>query len=289
MDEVRPFLHRVLAGRPVPAERIDEVVEHYRLIGGRSPLPELTRRQAAALDQRLKDDGIELPLRIGNRNSEPFLEQALRELSEGGAGNVAGLILAAHESPASHGRYQEAVERALAALGDAAPDVQYTPSFHLHPGFVRAHADHVRAALARIDPVERTGARLIFTAHSIPSAVADRSPYEGQLQSSAEAVAEAAGIASFRIAYQSRSGNPREAWLEPDINDAIRQEAGSGVRQLLLSPLGFVCDHVEVLYDLDIEAAETAKQLGVGLSRAAAPNDHPAFIEALADCVSAVM
>jgi ferrochelatase len=285
MVEVRPFLKRVLAGRPVPPERFEEVVHHYELIGGRSPLGEITRRQADALQADLARKGPALPVAIGMRNSAPFLRDALAELAGQGKHRVLGLILAAHESPASHGRYVEAATGALHELRPDAPALRYTRSFHDHPGYVAANVERVRDALSRLSVEVREQALLVFTAHSIPVASASGAPYVSQLEGNAMQVASALGRARHRIAYQSRSGSPRDPWLEPDVNAVIREEARAGTRAIVLCPIGFVCDHVEVLYDLDVEAAQTAREAGVELARASAVNDHPAFIAALADRV----
>jgi ferrochelatase len=288
MDEVRPFLARVLAGRPVPPERLEEVVHHYELIGGRSPLNEITRRQAQALQAALARAGCALPVAIGMRNSAPFIVDTLRELHARGCRRVLGLIMAAHESEASHGRYREAVSAAQRELGAHAPEVQYSGGFHDHPGFIAANTEHVRAAFARLPQAERSAARLVFTAHSIPAAIAERSSYAQQIAHSAARVASELGVGDLLIAYQSRSGSPRDPWLEPDVNALIRAQAAAGARAFVICPIGFVCDHVEVLYDLDVEAAQTARAAGVALARAQAANDHPAFIDALAACVRQV-
>jgi ferrochelatase len=282
MDEVRPFLRRVLEGRPIPEERFEAVVKHYEVIGGRSPLNDITRRQGLALSAALASSGEPLPVVLGMRNSEPFIRDTLAELGKAAAKRVLGVIMAAHESPASHGRYHEAVARAKAELGTGAPEVSFCEGFHDHPGFIAANVEHVRAALLRLPEQAREGAALVFTAHSIPVAVAQLSPYVAQLERSAALVAWALGKAEHLIAYQSRSGSPREPWLEPDINALIRAQAACGTRALVVCPIGFVCDHVEVLYDLDIEAAKTAREVGVALARADAVNDAAAFIDALA-------
>ena len=285
MDEVRPFLRRVLEGRAVPAERFEEVVRHYEVLGGRSPLGEITRRQAAALEVALAGAGLALPVAIGMRNSAPFISDTLQTLRAGGASRVLSVIMAAHESPASHGRYREAIALVRKKLGADAPEVSYSEGFHDHRGFVTANVEHARAAQARVPENERERALLVFTAHSIPLAVAEGSPYVAQLERSASLVASALGKRNYRVAYQSRSGSPREPWLGPDINDVIREQAGRGTRALLLCPIGFVCDHVEVLYDLDVEAAKTARGHGLALARAQAVNDDPAFISALLERV----
>jgi ferrochelatase len=287
IDEVRPFLRRVLAGRPVPEARFEEVVHHYALIGGRSPLPELTRAQLAALEQELRRRGYTLPIALGMRNSAPLLVDALRELGARGCMRVLGVIMAVHEGPASHGRYRDSIAAARKQLaaepGARVPEVEYSAGFHLHPGFIAAHVEHVRAALAKAPA--GTQPKLIFSAHSVP--VPTAVPYAQQIAESAARIAAELGIAegAYRIAYQSRSGAPSDPWLAPDINTVLREEAAVGTRAIVLCPVGFLCDHVEVLYDLDVEAAQTAKEAGMLLARAAAPNDHPGLIAALADRV----
>ena len=284
-EQVRPFLRRVLAGRPTPEARFEAVAHHYERIGGRSPGPEITRRQASALERALRARGVTLPVVVGLRNSAPLVHDALAEIAARGGRRALGLILAAHESEASHGRYRQAVDAARAQLGAGAPEVAYSGSFHTHPGFVAAHAEHLSRALEALP--EPSAARVVFTAHSIPTGM--QQPYVAQLEESARLVAAAVGRTDYRIAYQSRSGAPSDPWLEPDINQVIRDEAAKATRALALCPLGFVCDHVEVLYDLDIEAAQTARDAGVKIARAAAPNDHPAFIDALAETVTAAL
>jgi ferrochelatase len=281
LEEVRPFLRRVLAGRPIPEARFEAVAHHYEVIGGRSPGPEITRRQTEALEAALRARGVALPVVHGLRNSAPLLDEALASIAARGGRCALGVILAAHESEASHGRYHGAVRTAQELLGERAPEVAYASGFHTHPGFVAANAEHLTRALATLsDP---SAATVVFTAHSIPTSMRD--PYVTQLEESARLVAAAIGRTDYRIAYQSRSGAPSDPWLEPDVNALIRQQAAAGTRAIALCPLGFVCDHVEVLYDLDVEAAQTAKDVGVELVRAAAANDHPAFVEALADAV----
>lgn len=283
MDEVRPFLNRVLAGRPVPPARFEEVVHHYEQIGGRSPLGEITRKQAAALEAALAHAGVRLPVLVGMRHSPPFLRDTLAAVRARGGSRVIGVIMAAHEGPASSDRYREATETALRELGSDAPEVVYSAGIHVHDGFITANAEHARAAFEQLPDALRAGARLVFTAHSVP--VGSATPYAAQIAESAARVAAALGVNEHRIAYQSRSGSPRDAWLEPDVNVVIREEAARGTRAIVLCPIGFVCDHVEVLYDLDVEAAQTARDAGVALARASSVGVHPAFIDALADRV----
>ncbi|MDX2170373.1 MAG: ferrochelatase [Deltaproteobacteria bacterium] len=286
MQDVRPFLANVLKGRNVPAERVDAVVHHYELIGGRSPLNELTRRQAAALQAELAGSAQPLPVYVGMRNWHPYLADTLAAMRDAGHRRAVGVILAAQQSDASWGRYQRDVAEARDRLGRGAPAVDFAPNWHAHPLFIDAVADRTRAALAALPPARRSGVQLVFTAHSIPVALAAASPYESQLAVGAALIAEQLGLAQYRLAYQSRSGSPREPWLEPDIGAVVREEAARGTRELVVVPLGFVCDHVEVLYDLDIEARQIADEVGIGFHRVAAVNDHPSFIRMLAAVVA---
>ncbi|MGD9765920.1 MAG: ferrochelatase [Candidatus Binatia bacterium] len=286
-DEVRPFLDNVLRGRPMPPERIEAVVHHYELIGGRSPLAELTRRQADALREVLAAEGPRLPVYVGMRNWHPLLLDTLATMHRDGVRRAVGVILSAQQNDAGWGRYMRDVADARAQL-DGAPDVVFAPNWHAHPLFIDAVVDQARGALAALPPDRRHRVQLVFTAHSIPTAMAAASPYEAQLRVGAALVAEQLGFTSHRLAYQSRSGNPHERWLEPDIGAVVREEAVRGTHELLVVPLGFVCDHVEVLYDLDIEARQIADEVGIGFTRAPTVNDHPSFIRMLAAVVAAV-
>jgi protoporphyrin/coproporphyrin ferrochelatase len=283
-DEVRPFLDNVLRGRPIPRERYEEVVHHYDLLGGRSPYNDLTMRQAAALRTELEKKGVRAPVAVGMRNWKPYIADAMRTLADGGARRVLAFIMAAHRSEASFERYQATVNDALAELGEAAPEVVYPQPWHDHPLFVTAVASRAREALSKLEPPDRPRARLIFTAHSIPLAMADAGPYVEQLTQSARIVAADLGIDSWQFAYQSRSGNPREAWLEPDIKETLRS---LNAKTAVVVPIGFLCDHVEVRYDLDIEAAHVARDAGIRMERAPTVGDHPLFIEMMASIVAA--
>jgi len=277
--EIGPFLDRVLKGRPVPPERYEEVVWHYERLGGRSPYNEITMRQAGALRDLLLRQGVAMPVAVGFRNSPPYLDEALAELMRRGVQRALGFILAAYRCEASWERYQADVEEARAQIGADAPAVEYPAPWHDDPLFVEAVADRVRVAMARLDPDERKHAELVFTAHSIPAAMAEHAPYVPQLRESAAKIADAIAHQRWQLAFQSRSGSPRERWLEPDIGDALRALSG---RAAVVMPLGFLCDHVEVLYDLDVEAARIAREAGLRMERAATVGDHPRFIEMMA-------
>jgi len=284
-EEIRPFLQIVTAGRPIPPARLEEVARHYEVIGGRSPLNALTRRQAAALAEALAARGRALPVWVGMRNWHPFLHETLAEMKDRGRRRAVAVILSSLQTEASWARYVDDVAAARDKVGPDAPEVVFAPAWADHPRFVDAMVDRTRAALAHIDSARRPAARLVFTAHSVPVAMAAGSPYAAQLEATARAVAERLGRAGWRIAYQSRSGSPRDPWLEPDVSDVIRALAREGARDLVVVPVGFVCDHVEVLYDLDVVARQVAEAAGVGFHRAPAANDHPDFIAMLADLV----
>jgi ferrochelatase len=285
MGEVRPFLDTILRGLPVPRERYEAVVHHYELIGGRSPLNELTGRQASALRATLAAEGPALPVYVGMRFAKPFIAATLRDMARDGRRRAVAIVLSPYRSGPSFDTYREAVAKGCDELGDAAPRVEFVEPWFDHPLFADAQADQVRRAFEAIPADRRPSASLVFSAHSIPTAVADRSPYVGQIRAACEAVARRLDNRPWRLAWQSRSGDPRTPWLEPDINDALRALALDGVRDVVLGPIGFVADHVEVLYDLDIEAAQTCRDLGLNMVRAESVNDDPVFVRALADLV----
>lgn len=285
MNEVRPFLENVSRGRVIPTERLESVVHHYELIGGRSPLNELTFRQARGLEATLRTDGPALPVYVGMRNWTPYLTETLRRMQADGVRRAIGVIMAAQQNDAGWGRYQRDVAEAQAQVGAGAPQVDYADAWHAHPLFIAAMSDNVRAAFAGIAEERRAATALVFTAHSIPTAMAAASPYVAQITESAQLIAQQIGQTRWSIAYQSRSGNPREPWLEPDVCDVVRQLGRDRARDIVVVPIGFVCDHVEVLYDLDLEARQAADEGGVHFVRAATVNDHPLFIRMLADVV----
>ncbi len=287
--DVRPFLERVLRGRRVAPERVEEVAHHYELFGGVSPITELTRRQAEGLRQRLAAAGHPLPVYVGMRNWHPLLADTLREMHDAGKRRAIGFIAAAHACYSSREQYQENVEAARAELRAAAAgadvDVTYVSSWFDHPLFVAANAAHVREALDKLPADVRASARLVFTAHSIPMPMADASPYREQLAESARLVAAEAGIADWAVVYQSRSGRPSDPWLVPDVCEYLRREHAAGLRAAVLCPIGFVCDHIEVLYDLDREAADVCTEIGLPMTRAEAVNDDPLFLDMMTEVV----
>jgi ferrochelatase len=285
-EEIRPFLANVAAGRRIPRERIEEVASHYELIGGRSPLNELTFLQAERLGALLESEGTPLPVFVGMRNWHPYLGEALGEMAAKGLRRAVGIILSPFQSEASWGRYLEDVAAARALVGPSAPEVMCASPWFDHPLFIEAMADRAAAALGEAPQAERQATPMVFTAHSVPRAMAELSPYAAQFETSSRLVAESLDHSRWLLAYQSRSGDPADPWLDPDIGDVVRTLAAERARRAVVVPIGFVSDHVEILYDLDVEARALAGQFGVRLHRASAANDHPAFIRMLADLVS---
>jgi len=284
-EEIQPFLARVTQGMAIPAQRLAEVAQHYEAVGGKSPLNEITARQAGALRTLLEERGRPLPVYMGMRNSSPFFIETLRRMADEGVQKALGLILSSHKTEASWERYQHNIADARAELGGQAPAVDYCGGWHDHPLFIRCWTKLIAASFAEIAADRRSAAPLIFTAHSLPAAMAARSPYVDEVQTSARLIAQSLGNERWSLAYQSRSGRPTDPWLEPDIYQVIRDLARQGVQHAVVAPIGFVCDHVEVLYDLDIEAQKIANELGMILCRASCPNDHPTFIRLMASLI----
>jgi protoporphyrin/coproporphyrin ferrochelatase len=284
-EEIRPFLARVTQGTDIPPHRLEEVAHHYEAVGGQSPLNEITVRQARALQELLRAQGMDLLVYTGTRNAAPLLVDTLRQMAADGVQRAVGFILSSHQTEASWDRYQKNVADARLAIGRDAPNVDYCAGWHDHALFIQSWAELIQASFAAIPNVQRSKNPLVFTAHSVPIAMADRSPYVEQLKTTARLVADKIGHPNWSIAYQSRSGKPSDPWLEPDINTVLRDLAAGGFTQVVVAPIGFVSEHVEILYDLDIEAKKTALQAGINLHRADCPNDHPTFIQMMADVV----
>lgn len=284
--DIRPFLQNVLRGRRVPPARVEAVAQHYELFDGVSPLTAITQRQADGLRDRLAAAGPDLPVFVGMRNWHPFLEDTLAEMAAAGVARALGIVLAAHHSYSSCGQYRQNVaqaRRTLRARGASDVEVLFAPGWHAHEGFVEANARQIDAARSGLPDDLRQDARIVFTAHSIPGAMAAVCRYEAELRETAALVAARLRSENWALAYQSRSGRPEDPWLEPDVCSYLRAAHEDGLQAAVIAPIGFVADHIEVLYDLDTEAAEVCRTLGLPMRRAAAVNDHPAFIELLAD------
>ena len=286
MDDVMPFLENVLWGRNVPPERMREVARHYELFGGVSPINGQNRALIAALEAELRARGPALPIYWGNRNWHPMLADTLRHMARDGRKRALAFVTSAFSSYSGCRQYREDVEHARAEAGPNAPEVEILRRFYNHPGFVEANAEAIRQALARLPEERRGSARLVFTAHSIPLAMAEGSEYEDQLRDTAGLVAKAVGReADWDLAYQSRSGPPGQPWLEPDVKDHLIALSDRGVQDVVISPVGFVSDHMEVVYDLDMDAKEHCQEIGLSMVRASTAGTHPAFVSMIRELI----
>jgi len=293
LDDVLPFLRNVTRGRGVPDSRLAEVAEHYRHFGGASPINEQNRTLIAALRTELAAHDIRLPIYWGNRNWKPYVADAVRQMRDDGVRSALVFTTSATSSYSGCRQYRDDLDGALRVAGPGSPELVKLRHFYDHPGFIEAQAAAVRAALASLPGESGDTARLVFTAHSIPVAMNDASGpaadgrYAAQHRETARLVAEAVrGTgASFDLVWQSRSGPPSVPWLEPDINDHLRALAAAGTRAVVVTPSGFVSDHVEVRWDLDVEARDTAASLGLQYARAGTVGVHPAFVAAIRELV----
>jgi ferrochelatase len=277
---------RVTQGLRIPPERLEEVAHHYEAVGGKSPLNEITFRQAAALRGVLAAADMQIAVYVGFRNAAPFFVDTLKQMRVDGIRRALGFILSSHQTEASWQRYQKDIANARAEIGDQAPHVDYCPGWHDHPLFIQSWAERIEAALAQLLPERRQSTPIVFSAHSVPSAMAAQSPYEVQLQETARLIARSLNCSHWSLAYQSRSGRPSDPWLEPDVGNVIQRLAKEGHTAVVVAPIGFVSDHVEVLYDLDIEARKIAQNVGMQFYRVSCPNDDSIFIRMIADVVA---
>ncbi len=276
-DDIIPFLENVLRGRNVPRERLLQVAKHYELFGGVSPINGENRKLIAALKDELLSHGLELPIYWGNRNWHPLLADTVRQMRADGIKHALAFVTAAYSSYSSCRQYRENIETARHEVGAGAPRIDKLRAFYNHPLFIQANAENVRSSLAEIPEPRRASAELIFTAHSIPQTMADSSAYESQLQEASKLIAAATGQQRFQVVYQSRSGSPSQPWLGPDICDYLSElKAGSDV---IVAPIGFVSDHMEVIYDLDTEARKLADESGINMMRAKTAGSQPLFVK----------
>jgi ferrochelatase len=277
-EEVMPFLENVLRGRNVPRERMLEVAEHYHHFGGRSPINDQNRALLEALRKVLSDAGPDIPVYWGNRNWRPLLADTLRQMTADGVRRAFAFVTSAYSSYSGCRQYLEDIARARAAVGPDAPEVLKLRVFYNHPAFIEIMADRVRAALGRVAPERRAAAALAFTAHSVPVSMAETSRYVQQVEEACRLVAERAGVTQYRLVYQSRSGAPGQPWLSPDVLEYLRELAGGGsASDIVLAPIGFISDHMEVVYDLDTEARELCDRLGLNMVRAETVGADPRF------------
>ncbi|MEP6820049.1 MAG: ferrochelatase, partial [bacterium] len=277
-DDVMPFLENVLRGRNVPRERMLGVAKHYELFGGVSPINGQNRKLIAALQEELKTKGPQLPIYFGNRNWHPLLADTLGQMRDDGVKQALAFVTSAYSSYSSCRQYLEDIERARASVGGDAPRVEKLRAFYNHPGFIEANVANIQAALQQIPEERRAKTQLVFTAHSIPESMAGNCDYETQLQETSRIVAEGLGAKQWKLVFQSRSGSPSQPWLGPDVRDYLRELHASGTKDVVVAPVGFVSDHMEIIYDLDTEAMALCRELGVNMVRATTAGTHPAFI-----------
>jgi len=291
IEDVIPFLENVLRGRNVPRARLLEVAEHYYHFGGKSPINDQCRALIGALRHELDDQGISLPIYWGNRNWHPLIAAAMHQMAYDGVRRALVFATSAWSSYTSCRQYQEDVQRAISAVGPGAPVCEKLRHFYMHPGFIETMAERVRDSFSALPVERRRSAHLLFTAHSIPVEMASQSRYVEQLTTASRMTAEMAGAGLWRLVYQSRSGPPHQPWLEPDILatlEGIAAEPG-GSRDVIVSPIGFISDHMEVLYDLDTEAAKRAAELGLNLVRSGTAGTHPRFVRMIRELIEEKM
>jgi protoporphyrin/coproporphyrin ferrochelatase len=290
-EDVLPFLRNVTAGRNIPDSRLEQVAEHYYLFGGISPINQQCRDLVAAIEKDFEAGGIDLPVYWGNRNWQPYLAGTVATMAADGVTRALAVATSAYSSYSSCRQYLEDIEHGRAPLGSAAPRIDKIPPYFSQAGFTQSFATAAEAALQSLPADVRDQADLVFTAHSIPLAMSERSgplsgAYPAQLAEVAGQVAARLGVTRpWRLAYSSRSGPPAQPWLEPDISDCLAELAAAGSRAVVVVPIGFVSDHMEVRFDLDVEAAETARRLGLPFARATTPGTSAPFVAMITDLV----
>ena len=286
--DVLPFLENVLRGRNVPRERMLAVAEHYYHFGGVSPINAQNRALIAALKQEFAATGINLPIYWGNRNWQPLLEDTLRQMQQDGIQRAITLVTSAFSSYSGCRQYRENISAAQTTIGEGAPAIDKLRTFFNHPGFIEPMIERTAEALAQVPSENRSAAHLLFTAHSIPSSMAENCRYQTHFREASRLVAEALGHRNWQLSYQSRSGSPSQPWLEPDIGDALQQiakQSPATSRDVVVVPIGFISDHMEVMFDLDYEAQAKASELGLRLIRAGTVGTHPRFIRMIRELV----
>ena len=286
-EDVIPFLENVLRGKPVPRERMLEVAEHYYHFDGVSPINAQCRELIAALRTELDAAGITLPLFWGNRNWHPLLPDTLREMGQQGIRRALAIFTSAYSSYSGCRQYRENIIAAREVVGPTAPEVDKVRVFYNHPLFIAANVDRLRTAIAQLPSDQTDSATIFFTAHSIPLSMATNCDYVRQLTETCRLVTAELGWPAERwqLVYQSRSGRPQDPWLEPDIGDALRALHDRGGQAAVIAPIGFLSDHMEVLYDLDHEARDLCQELEITMVRAGTVSCHPQFVSALRDLI----
>ena len=278
-EEVLPFLRNVLRGRNVPEERMLEVAEHYYHFGGRSPINDQNRALVAALEKEVEQHGPQLPVYWGNRNWAPYLADTLQQMKDDGVERALAYVTSAFSSYSGCRQYREDIAAAQSKIGEGAPQVDKLRVFFNHPGFIGTMAENVQTALQKIPAEVRGRTQVIYTAHSIPVSMAQDGRYVKQLEESCRLISSALQRTGDTLVYQSRSGPPGQPWLEPDILAYLRSAKETDSHPaVVICPVGFTSDHMEVLYDLDTEAQDLCSELRLPMVRAATVGTHPRFI-----------
>jgi len=285
-DDVMPFLENVLRGKNVPRQRMEAVSHHYYQFGGKSPINEQNRALLAALRSELERNGPQLPIYWGNRNWHPMLTDTLAQMKADGARRALAFVTSAYSSYSSCRQYLENIAAARVFAGEGAPIIDKIRAYYNHPLYIAATAEKVQEALEQMAPERRAAAHIVFTAHSIPSAMAEHCLYSQQLTEAARLVSAQLGREPGPVVFQSRSGPPTQPWLAPDILDHLRTVAAEGqAKDVVIVPIGFVSDHMEVVYDLDTEARALSAELGLNMVRAACVGTHPKFVAMIRELI----
>lgn len=285
-DDVIPFLENVLRGKAVPRQRLLEVAEHYYHFGGKSPINEQNLALIEALKHELKKQSISLPIYFGNRNWTPYIAEVLQEMKEHGVKRALAFFTSGFSSYSGCRQYREDLSKAQHEVGEGAPKIDHLRKFYNHPSFIEAMAHLTQKKQAELTTQGKANNKTLFVAHSIPQSMAHHSDYEAQLQESSRLIAEMAELSDWELVYQSRSGAPQDPWLEPDICDRIDELPDEGYKAVTVVPVGFISDHMEVLFDLDTEAVERAAELNLEIARVATVGTHPKFIEMIGELIA---
>jgi len=286
-EDVMPFLEIVLRGKHIPHERMLEVAEHYYHFGGKSPINDQNRQLIAALQTELAQHGPALPIYWGNRNWDPFFADTLRQMKADGVQRALAFVTSAFSSYSGCRQYREDIALAQQQVGEGAPVIDKIRAYYNHPGFVEALISQIEAAFAAIPQPQRAATHLIFTGHSIPNSMAQTCDYEKQLHEVCTLVTKHFNHSNWRLVYQSRSGSPSQPWLGPDILDALHEvKQSGGSTDVIIAPIGFVSDHMEVLFDLDTQAKELCAELGLNMVRSKTVGTHPRFITMIRELIS---
>jgi ferrochelatase len=284
-EDVVPFLENVTRGRGIPRERLAEVGQHYSQFGGKSPINEQNRALIEALEEELANNGPDLPIYFGNRNWHPFITDTVQQMKDDGVKRAIAFFTSAFSSYSGCRQYREDIIRAQEAVGKDAPEIDKIRVFYNHPGFINPTVDNLQVALSEWPEDKRHNVRIIFTAHSVPMTQALHSDYNEQLKEACRIVTEIVGIADYALVYQSRSGPPHIPWLEPDIIDYMQDIHKQGVNDIIIMPIGFISAHMEVIFDLDTEAAQKAEELGMKMVRAQTVNTAKPFVRMIRDLI----